>query len=123
MLRRGLLRGETAAHEIDEGLDGGVSMKRKGLGDEIVAAAHGGVGAAFEISEAGDEDDGGGFVALEGAKLGAKFEAVHAGHVHVQKDEVPLALGEEVHSDFGAFETGARKLRLFEGIGYVGSAA
>src|SRR5580693_9067734 len=102
-------RGEAAAHEIDEGLDGEFH-EEEGLGDEIVAAAHGGIGAAFEIGKTGDENNGGGFVALEGTELGAKLKAVHARHVHVEKDEVPLALGKKVHGDFGAFKAGAGQL-------------
>ena len=99
-----------------EGLDGEFDEEKR-LGDEVVAAAHGGVGAALEISEAGDEDDRGLFVTVETAQLGAEFKSVHARHIDVQEDEVEIFFGKEVEGGLGIFEVGGLQFGLFEGVG------
>src|SRR5450756_592238 len=78
---------KAAAHDVHERFDGEFD-EQKGLGDEIVSAAHGGTGAALEIVQAGDEDDGRFGVAGQRAEFAAQFEAGHVGHVHVEKNQI-----------------------------------
>src|SRR5258706_9111830 len=62
--RRGLLfRGGPSAQDINQRLDRQFNEQER-FGNQVVAPADGGVGAALEIRQAGDENDGGGLVAL-----------------------------------------------------------
>ena len=80
---------EFAAEDVEECFDGQFHEEER-FGDEIVAAAHGGIGAAFEVVEAGDKDDGRFFVSGQGAHFCAELKAVHAGHVDVEKDQIEM---------------------------------
>src|ERR1035438_9687121 len=99
---------------MDEGLDGELN-KKKGLRDEVVAAGHHGTGAAVEVGKDGDKDDGGFFVAGQGAQFGAEFKAGHAGHVHVQKDEVERVFGKELEGGVRVFDVDGLEMGLFQG--------
>src|SRR3954470_17314296 len=69
-----LLRGiQASAEEVHQRFYGEFH-KQERLGDEIVAAAHGRIGAAFEVVEAGNKDNRSLFVRSQAAEFGAKFE-------------------------------------------------
>src|SRR5262245_12107872 len=70
--------------------------EQKGLGNEVVAAAERGAGAALEVGQAGDEDNRSSGVSGEGAQFLAQFKTVHPGHIDVEKDEVELVFGKHV---------------------------
>ena len=80
---------EMAAEDVEKGFDGKFHEEER-FGDEIVAAAHSRIGAAFEVIEAGDKHNGRFFVSGQGTHLGAQFEAVHARHVHIQKNQIEM---------------------------------
>ena len=82
---KGVVGDEAATQDVDERFDGEFD-EEEGFGDEIVAAAHGGVGPAFEIGKAGDENNGSLLVERDGAEFGAKLEAIHARHIDIQED-------------------------------------
>ena len=48
---------KAAAQDVNQRLDRKFDEEKR-LGDEIVSAAHGGIGPAFEIVQAGDKNDG-----------------------------------------------------------------
>ena len=79
---------------MDQRLDGQFD-EEKWLADKIVAAGHGGIGAAVKVIEAGDEHDRCFFVLGHGAQFGAQLEPVHVGHVHVEKNQVILVLAKQ----------------------------
>ena len=80
------------------------SMKRNGLAMKSLPPAISGIGAAVEIAQRGDKDDGRFFVLRQVAQFGAEFVAVHAGHVHVEEHEVEFFSVKQ-------FEGGVRDLR------------
>src|SRR6266704_1552290 len=80
---------EMAAEDVEKGFDGKFHEEER-FGDEIVSATHGGIGAAFKVVEAGDEHNGRFLVGRQSAQFGAQFEAVHARHVHVEKNEIEM---------------------------------
>src|SRR5471030_366962 len=88
--------------------------EEKRLGDEIVAAGHGGTGAVVEVAQAGDEHYGRLLVEWQCAELGAKFKAGHAGHVHVKEHEVKIAFGEKLVGGFRRLDVDGLELRLFK---------
>jgi hypothetical protein len=64
------------------------SMKRNGLAMKSLPPAIMELVRLSKSLKAGDEDDGGFFVLRHGAQFGAEFKAGHAGHVHVEENEV-----------------------------------
>ena len=53
---------------------------------------------------------------MGGAQFGAEFEAVHAGHIHIEEDEVELLFGERGEGGFGIIEAGGGKPGFVEGV-------
>ncbi len=100
---------------MDEGFDGEFD-EEKGFADEIVAAGHHGTGAIVKIAQGGDKNDGGFLVLRQGAELGAEFIAGHAGHVHIEEDEVEIIFREQLERNNGVFQVDGVKVRFVEGI-------
>src|SRR5579884_473890 len=107
--------GESSAQDVHHRLDGEFHEEKR-LGNQIVSAAHGGVGAAFKIGEPGDEHHGSSFISHKGAQLGAKFKPVHSRHVHIEKDEVICVFGKHVQRGLGILNRGGRQLGFFQGV-------
>ena len=109
-------RHEAGAQDVQEGFHGQFD-KEKRLGDEIVAAAHGGAGAAFETGESGDEDNGSFFVKWQGPQFGAELKPGHARHINIKEDEVEFVLTDQIEGGFGIFDRTTFEFRAFEGVG------
>src|SRR5688572_9298692 len=83
---------KAVAEDVSECFDSQFNEHER-FGNQVSATAEARFRAALEVREARHENDRRGLVARESANLGAELESVHAGHLHIQEDDVVGMIG------------------------------
>src|SRR5207247_2462455 len=67
--------------------------------------------------QAGDKDDRGRFVMGQGPKFGTQLEAVHAGHLHVEEDQVIGVVGGQLKGHGRVLDVGRSQVGFLQRVG------
>src|ERR1035438_2122196 len=102
---RGVQRGDVPAQpamkDVTEGYEGDLAGQHR-LGDKTAAAGFGGLRPRSCVARACDKHDRSKAVHSRGVKLGTGGEPFHAGHSHVEEDQVIASLARQSERRFAA---------------------